>query len=68
MRRGLQPKAHDHLFKDHRAERDIADWLYVRYLQPAVAEGKVFDAEEIDIGRGGVKLRLQEHGAVVFMP
>lgn len=51
-----------------RAERDIADWLYVRYLQPAVAEGKVFDAEIIDIGRGGVKLRLQENGAVVFMP
>ncbi|MDX1268909.1 MAG: RNB domain-containing ribonuclease, partial [Oceanisphaera sp.] len=51
-----------------RAERDIADWLYVRYLQPAVAEGKVFDAEVIDIGRGGVKLRLQENGAVVFMP
>ncbi|GAA3718519.1 exoribonuclease II [Oceanisphaera sediminis] len=51
-----------------RAERDIADWLYVRYLQPAVAEGKVFDAEVVDIGRGGVKLRLQENGAVVFMP
>lgn len=51
-----------------RAERDIADWLYVRYLQPAVAEGKVFDAEVVDIGRGGVRLRLQENGAGVFMP
>ncbi|WP_107852108.1 exoribonuclease II [Oceanimonas marisflavi] len=51
-----------------RAERDIADWLYVRYLQPAVANGHAFDAEIIDIGRGGVKLRLQENGAVVFMP
>ncbi|GAA3550733.1 exoribonuclease II [Zobellella aerophila] len=51
-----------------RAERDIADWLYVRYLQSAVTEAKVFDAEIIDIGRGGVKLRLQENGAVVFMP
>ncbi|WP_116475754.1 exoribonuclease II [Zobellella maritima] len=51
-----------------RAERDIADWLYVRYLQGAVTEAKVFEAEIIDIGRGGVKLRLQENGAVVFMP
>ena len=51
-----------------RAERDIADWLYVRYLQPAVAEGKVFDAEVVDIGRGGVRLRLKENGAGVFMP
>lgn len=51
-----------------RAERDIADWLYVRYLQPAVAEGKVFDADVVDIGRGGVRLRLQENGAGVFMP
>lgn len=51
-----------------RAERDIADWLYVRFLQPAVAEGKVFDADVVDVGRGGVRLRLHENGAGVFMP
>ena len=51
-----------------RAERDIADWLYVRYLKPAVAEAKVFDADIVDVGRGGVRLRLHENGAGVFMP
>ena len=51
-----------------RAERDIADWLYVRFLKPAVAAGKVFDADVVDVGRGGVRLRLHENGAGVFMP
>lgn len=51
-----------------RAERDIADWLYVRFLKPAVAEGKVFDADVVDVSRGGVRLRLHENGAGVFMP
>jgi len=50
------------------AERDIADWLYVRFLAPAVATGQVFPAEIIDIVRGGIKVRLQDNGAVAFVP
>ncbi len=50
------------------AERDIADWLYVRYLAPSVADGEVFEAEIIDVVRGGIKVRLQANGAVAFVP
>lgn len=50
------------------AERDIADWLYVRFLAPAVTSGQVFPAEIIDIVRGGIKVRLQDNGAVAFVP
>ena len=49
-------------------ERDIGDWLYVRYLKADAGTDKVFNAEIIDVMRAGLKLRLQENGAVVFMP
>uniref|UniRef100_UPI002AA0D938 S1 RNA-binding domain-containing protein n=1 Tax=Providencia stuartii TaxID=588 RepID=UPI002AA0D938 len=49
-------------------ERDIGDWLYVRYLKAAAGTDQVFNAEIIDVMRAGLKLRLQENGAVVFMP
>ncbi|MGL4755256.1 MAG: exoribonuclease II [Aeromonadaceae bacterium] len=50
------------------AERDIADWLYVRFLLPAVGSEQTFSAEIIDVVRGGIKVRLQENGAVAFVP
>src|SRR5699024_463899 len=50
------------------AERDVKDWLYVRYLTPATAEGSAFDAEIIAINRGGMRVRLVANGATVFIP
>jgi exoribonuclease II len=50
------------------AERDIADWLYVRYLAPSIASGTTYQAEIIDIVRGGMKVRLLDNGAVAFIP
>ena len=50
------------------AERDIGDWLYVRYLLSAVGTEQTFQAEIIDIVRGGMKVRLLENGAVAFIP
>ncbi len=50
------------------AERDIGDWLYVRFLQTAVGSEQTFEGEIIDIVRGGIKVRLQENGAVAFIP
>lgn len=50
------------------AERDIADWLYVRYLKPAVTSQQVFAAEVMDVMRSGIKVRLLENGAVCFIP
>lgn len=39
------------------AERDIGDWLYARFLLPAVASQQVFDAEIMDVMRSGLKVR-----------
>ncbi|MGL5948802.1 MAG: exoribonuclease II [Aeromonas sp.] len=49
-------------------ERDIGDWLYVRFLQKDAGTDTVFNAEIIDVVRAGLRLRLQDNGAVVFMP
>lgn len=41
-------------------ERDIADWLYCRYLAPKVAENVEFNAEVQDVMRGGLRVQLLE--------
>ena len=50
------------------AERDVKDWLYVRYLTPAAKQQDVFDAEIIAINRGGMRVRLTANGATAFVP
>ncbi|MEA3249980.1 MAG: exoribonuclease II [Pseudomonadota bacterium] len=50
------------------AERDVKDWLYVRYLIPAAREQRTFDAEIININRGGMRVRLTANGATAFVP
>ncbi|OTQ81291.1 exoribonuclease II [Gilliamella apis] len=48
------------------AERDIAENLYSQYLTNK--QGKRFNAEIIDINRGGARVRLTEIGAFAFLP
>ena len=50
------------------AERDVKDWLYVRYLANAIASEQVFKGELVDIRRGGLRVRLDANGASVFVP
>lgn len=55
--------------RQHRmAERDVGDWLYARYLQPFAGTEHKFTAEIIDISRGGMRIRLNDNGAVAFIP
>ena len=49
-------------------ERDIADWLYCRYLSPKVAENVEFNAEVQDVMRAGLRVQLLENGASLFIP
>ena len=49
-------------------ERDIADWLYCRYLNDKVTENPVFIGKIQDISRGGLRVRITENGASVFVP
>jgi len=50
------------------AERDVGDWLYARYLEDKVGTDVKFSAEIIDVTRGGLRIRLQDIGAVAFIP
>lgn len=50
------------------AERDVGDWLYARFLKPFAGTETAFNAEIIDITRGGIRIRLVENGAVAFVP
>ena len=55
--------------RQHRmAERDVGDWLYARYLAPHAGTEQKFNAEIIDISRGGMRVRLVDNGAVAFIP
>lgn len=49
-------------------ERDIADWLYCRYLAEQVESKPIFAAEVQDVMRGGLRVLLLENGASVFVP
>ena len=55
-----------HVAKIALVERDIADWLYCRYLADKVAENAEFDAEVQDMMRGGLRVQLLENGASMF--
>ncbi|EPC02577.1 exoribonuclease II [Litchfieldella anticariensis FP35 = DSM 16096] len=50
------------------AERDVKDWLYVRFLTEAAKQQQEFDAEIVDIRRGGMRVRLTANGATAFVP
>ncbi|MDP8079560.1 exoribonuclease II [Phocoenobacter skyensis] len=49
-------------------ERDISDWLYARYLEPMVEKNMEFDAEISDVSRGGLRVKVIENGAMIFVP
>lgn len=49
-------------------ERDIADWLYARYLFPMVEQAVEFDCEIADVSRGGVRAKVIANGAQIFVP
>ncbi len=49
-------------------ERDIADWLYARYLFPMVEQNVEFECEVADVSRGGLRVRVIKNGASIFVP
>ncbi len=53
---------------NRRAERDVKDWLYVRFLGSAAQSGQTYEAEIVAINRGGMRVRLVTNGASAFVP
>lgn len=49
-------------------ERDIADWLYARYLFPLVDQAVEFECEIVDVSRGGLRAKVLKNGAQIFVP
>ncbi|QCI16514.1 exoribonuclease II [Buchnera aphidicola (Aphis craccivora)] len=54
--------------KNRIAERDITDWLYTILLQKKEYQNKKFSAEIIDVSRSGIRAKIIENGANVFIP
>lgn len=54
--------------RNRMTERDISDWLYTILLQQKKYQNQKFNAEITDISRSGVRARLIENGANVFIP
>lgn len=56
--------------RKHRlAERNVNDALYARYFSALDdLASRPFEGEIIDINRGGIRLKLNDNGAVVFIP
>jgi exoribonuclease-2 len=55
--------------KHHKiAERNIADWLYVRTLADDANNEAEYEAEIFDISRAGLRARIGVNGAAVFIP
>lgn len=54
--------------RNRMSERDVSDWLYTILLQKKQYRNNTFQAEIIDISRSGLRARLIENGANVFIP
>lgn len=54
--------------RNRMSERDVEDWLYMIFLKKIINEKNIFHAEIIDITRGGIKAKLVENGANIFIP
>lgn len=50
------------------AERDVRDWLYVEFLEPEIEKKTAFEGTIFDISRGGLKVLLDDNGAMIFVP
>ncbi|QCI17087.1 exoribonuclease II [Buchnera aphidicola (Aphis helianthi)] len=50
------------------AERDISDWLYTLFLQKKEYQNKKFSAEITDVSKSGIRAKILENGANVFIP
>ncbi len=49
-------------------ERDIADWLYCRFLAEKIDAKPVFTATIRDISRSNIRANINENGASIFIP
>ncbi|XBC39459.1 MAG: exoribonuclease II [Buchnera aphidicola (Nurudea shiraii)] len=67
-RRDILNKINDKRRRIRMAERDIENWLYIIFFKNKNYKNKIFKAKIVDIFRGGMKTKLLENGANVFVP
>ncbi|MCE2595201.1 exoribonuclease II [Motilimonas cestriensis] len=54
--------------KQRMAENGANAWLYAQYLATKANNGEVFNGQVIDVVRAGVRVKLLDIGAFVFIP
>ncbi|CAL4320866.1 Exoribonuclease 2 [Buchnera aphidicola (Periphyllus testudinaceus)] len=55
--------------RKHRlSEREIEDFLYIKYFKERNFNNKIFNAEIFEISKGGIRAKLLENGANIFIP
>ncbi|WP_343153124.1 exoribonuclease II [Buchnera aphidicola] len=54
--------------KNKMAEKEIQNWLYANFFKKINEKDKIYSAEIIDVYKNGIKARIIENGAYVFIP
>ncbi|VFP83660.1 exoribonuclease II [Buchnera aphidicola] len=54
--------------KNRMAARDIEEWLYMKFFYSIKYENEHYQADIVDISRGGIHARLLNTGAFIFIP
>ncbi|CAL4320825.1 exoribonuclease II [Buchnera aphidicola] len=68
LKNSILQKISDQKRKHRLSERDIEDFLYIQYFQKNNSYKEIFDAEIIDICRGGIRAKILKNGANIFVP
>ncbi|ABJ90640.1 exoribonuclease II [Buchnera aphidicola] len=55
-------------YKIRMALKEIEEWLYFKYYNKKKSDKKKYQANIIDISKGGIKARLLKTGAYIFIP
>ncbi|NIG99216.1 MAG: exoribonuclease II [Buchnera aphidicola (Periphyllus acericola)] len=55
--------------RKHRlSEREIQDFLYIKYFKTKNLKNLIFNAEIFEVSKGGIRAKLLENGANIFIP
>ncbi|WP_343187938.1 exoribonuclease II [Buchnera aphidicola (Periphyllus koelreuteriae)] len=68
LNNNILQKISDQKRKHRLSEREIEDFLYVKYFQKKNFNNKIFNAEIFEISKGGIRAKLLENGASIFIP
>ncbi|WP_343153932.1 exoribonuclease II [Buchnera aphidicola (Mindarus keteleerifoliae)] len=66
--KSILSKINEQRRKNKMAEREIQGWLYLNFFKKIDEKNKIYTAEIIDVYNNGIKARIIQNGAYVFIP